>query len=91
MAKVSKAAEVVTYTEKELAAIEVLNANAGKKLSAKALGLSVGTLTSLIKKANDERPMAEGLERVIVNKEDFEEVCPHCGKVDKHKVYWVEA
>ena len=83
MAKVSKAAEVVTYTEKELAAIEVLNANAGKKLSAKELGLSVGTLTSLIKKANDERPMAEGLERVIVNKEDFEEVCPHCGKVDK--------
>ncbi len=63
-------AEFITYTEKELAAIEILKAHEGEKLTAKELGISTAVLTSLINKANDERPMAEGLERFVLNKED---------------------
>lgn len=83
-------AEFVTYTEKDLAAIEILMANKGNKLSAKELGIANGTLTSLVSKGNDERPMAEGQTRVIVYKEQFEDVCPTCGAKIAHKVYWVE-
>lgn len=83
-------AEFVSYTEKELAAIEVLNAHRGEKLSASELGIANATLTSLIKKANDERPMADGVERVIVNKEDYEAVCPTCGNKISHKLYWID-
>lgn len=60
--------EFVEYTEKELAAIEAL-ANAGEGKTGAELGVSTATLESLIKKANDERPMAEGVDRVIVTKE----------------------
>lgn len=83
-------AEFVTYTEKDLAAIEILKANAGNKLSAKELGIANGTLTSLVSKGNDPRPMVEGQERVIVNKEQFEDVCPTCGAKIAHKVYWID-
>jgi hypothetical protein len=83
-------AEFVTYTEKDLAAIEILKANRGVKLSAKELGIANGTLTSLVTKGNDPREMAAGQERVIVNKEDYEFVCPTCGKKDNHKVYWID-
>lgn len=83
-------AEFLSYTEKELEAIEVLKANRGQKLSAAELGIANATLTSLIKKAADERPMAEGVERVFVNKEDYEAVCPTCGNKISHKVYWLD-
>ena len=83
-------AEVLNYTEKDKAAIAILEANKGTKLSAKQLGIANATLTSLITKAGDERPMAEGVTRVIVNKEFVEEKCPVCGKDLSHFVYWVE-
>ena len=51
----SKAAVVINYTENELAAIEVLKANAGNKLSAKELGIPTAILTSLMRKAVDEK------------------------------------
>lgn len=86
----SKAAAVITYTDNELAAIEILKANAGHKLSAKELGISTAILTSLGKKAVDERPMGEGFERVVVYKEDYNGVCEHCGAKQNYKLYWVE-
>lgn len=85
----AKATELV-YTEKELAAIEILKANRGEKLSAKDLGIATGTLTSLVTKANNERPMANGVEKVIVHKEDYEAVCPTCGNKISHKLYWID-
>jgi hypothetical protein len=87
MAKV----EVLTYTENELKAIEILKANAGEHLSAKELGIATAVLTSLQKKAVDPRPMAEGVERITVYKEDYNAVCPECGNKISHKLYWVEA
>ena len=86
MAKV----EVLTYTENELKAIEILKANAGEHLSAKELGIATAVLTSLQKKAVDPRPMAEGVERVVVLKEDYNGVCEHCGAKQSYKLYWVE-
>lgn len=86
----SKAATQITYTEKELNAIEVLNSNRGTKLSAKELGVPVVILTSLISKANDARPMADGVERVFVNSEDYNYVCPTCGAKGHHKLYWID-
>lgn len=83
-------AEFLTYTEKDLEAIAILKENAGKKLSAKELGIPNATLTSLIKKANNERPMANGMEKVIVNKEDCEVVCPECGAKRSFKLYWID-
>lgn len=86
----SKAATVITYTEKELEAIEILKANRGQHLSAKDLGIANAILTSIGKKANDERPMAEGVERVVLNKEDYNFVCPTCGAKGSHKLYWID-
>ena len=89
----SKAAVTINYTEGELAAIAALMANAkgeDNAKSAKDLGISTGTLTSLVKKANDERPMADGVERIIVNKKDYESKCPVCGTTIAHKLYWVD-
>lgn len=86
----SKAATVITYTENELSAIEILNANRGNKLSAKELGIPTAILTSLGKKAVDPRPMAEGVERVVVLKEDYNGTCEHCGAKQSYKLYWVE-
>ena len=83
-------AEFITYTEKELAAIEILKANRGQKLTYKELGISTAILTTLGNKGNDPRPMAEGLERVVVNKEDYESVCPVCGHRSAGKVYWID-
>lgn len=83
-------AEFITYTEKDLAAIEALKANRGVKLSAKELGFANGTLTSLINKSIDARPMKEGQERVIVNKEKVVNVCPTCGKETPVTLYWVD-
>lgn len=84
------AAEKLTYTAKDLAAIEILKANAGTKLSAKELGIPNATLTSLIRKSTNEREMVEGQTKVIVNKEYVEEKCPVCGKDLSHFVYWID-
>ena len=83
-------AEVINYTENEVAAIKILTANKGQHLSAKELGISTAVLSSLIKKSTDARPMAEGVERVIVNKEDYNAVCPTCGAKISHKLYWID-
>ena len=90
MATVSKRATELVYTESELSAIAVLKANRGVHLSAKELGISNIVLTNLIKKANDERPMAEGVTRVMVNKEDYNAVCSECGAKISHKLYWID-
>ena len=84
------AATELTYTEKEVQAIEILKANRGTKLSAKELGIPTAILSSLVRKGNDERPMKEGFDRVVVNKEDYERVCPTCGNPIKHKLYWID-
>ena len=86
----STKATVLTYTEKELEAIATLNANRGVHLSAKELGIPTAILTSLMKKAVDERPMADGVERVILNKEDYNAVCESCGAKISHKLYWID-
>ena len=86
----SKAATEIVYTENELKAIEILKANRGEKLSAKELGIATAVLSSLIKKSTDERPMKDGVERVVVNKEDYEATCPTCGNLIKHKLYWID-
>ena len=90
MPTVSKKAEFLTYSDAEVAAIAVLEANRGVHLSAKELGISNIVLTNLIKKANDERPMAEGVTRVMVNKEDYNAVCSECGARISHKLYWID-
>ena len=69
----STKATVITYTEKELAAIEALKANRGVKMTAAELGVPVANLNGLVRKMQDERPMAEGVERVIVNKDKVEQ------------------
>ena len=84
------AATELTYTEKEVQAIEILKAKRGTKLSAKELGIPTAILSSLVRKGNDERPMKEGFDRVVVNKEDYESVCPTCGNPIKHKLYWID-
>ena len=86
----STKATVLSYTEKEVEAIATLNANRGVHLSAKELGIPTAILTSLMKKASDERPMADGVERVIVNKEDYNAVCESCGAKISHKLYWID-
>ena len=86
----SKAATVINYTENELSAIEILKANRGQKLSAKELGIPTAILTSLGKKAVDARPMAEGVERVVIYKEDYNGTCEHCGAKQNYKLYWME-
>ena len=88
--RASKAATEINYTAGQLAAIEVLKANRGQKLSAKDLGISAVVLTGLITKANDERPMAEGVERAIVHSEKVEYVCPTCGNKSTHNLYWMD-
>ena len=86
----STKATVLSYTEKDVEAIATLNANRGVHLSAKELGIPTAILTSLMKKAVDERPMADGVERVIVNKEDYNAVCESCGAKISHKLYWID-
>lgn len=86
----STKATVVTYTEKELAAIATLQANRGVKMSYKELGIPTAILSSLVKKAADERPMADGLERVIINKEVVSGKCETCGHPFSYNLYWID-
>jgi len=72
--KSNKATEI-KYTDGELAAIAKLQAEAVGVENAKTyseLGLTSAVLTSLVKKATDERPMAEGFTRANVCKVDVE-------------------
>lgn len=85
--RVSKAATTLSYTDKEKEAIEILKANRGEKLSAKELGISTVILTSLQTKAN-KFPEDENV--VVVNKEDYNAVCPTCGAKISHKLYWID-
>lgn len=82
----AKATELV-YTDKEIEAINTLRANAGSHLTAEELGISTAILTSLVKKYNDPRPMADGSEKVNVCKED----CERQVTVTKSlKAYWID-
>ena len=82
----AKATEI-NYTEGEVSAIAVLEANRGQHLSAKELGIATAVLTSLGKKA-EKFPDAEDV--VVVNKEDFNEICSVCGSRISHKLYWID-
>lgn len=75
----------LVYTENEVAALEILRANAGTPLSASALGITPAVLTSLGKKA----VKFEG-QSPVINKEDREDVCPTCGHKHSYKVYWID-
>lgn len=69
-------ATVLTYTDKEIEAIEILKANAGEKKTAAELGISTAILTSLQKKmdkvASGELANPENLEVINIQKEDVE-------------------
>ena len=86
----SKKATVITYTPKELEVIEVLKAANWQHLSSNELGVPNVILTSLVSKSLDERPMADGVERAMVRKEDFVGKCATCGADISHKLYWLE-
>ena len=79
-------AEVINYTENELKAIKALE-GAKAPATAKELGVTTAVLESLIKKSNDPRPMAEGVERVMVVKSKDEGRCPTCGQPYSHTLY----
>lgn len=80
-------ATVLSYTEKENEAIEILKANRGEHLSAKELGIKTAILTSLSNKANK---FPDDPNVIKVNKENFESICPTCGRPEKHKLYWID-
>ena len=75
----------LVYTENEVAALEILRANAGTPLSASALGIAPAVLTSLGKKA-----VKFAGQSPVINKEDREDVCPTCGHKHSYKVYWID-
>ena len=83
---------VLTYTEKELAAIEALKANAGEPLTLKELGVAAGTMTSIRNKA---KKVAEGILEVgeapvvDIKVEDYENVCPTCGAKHSGKKFYI--
>lgn len=79
----AKATELV-YTEKELAAIEVLRKNKGTPLSAKELNIPTAILTSLMSKASK---FPEDEKVVRIEKSDYDAVCPTCGAKIHHKLY----
>ena len=59
-------------------------------MSYKELGVPTAILSSLVKKAADERPMADGLERVIINKEVVSGKCETCGHPFSYNLYWID-
>ncbi len=73
------------YTDKELAAIEILKEKTHFKFTAKEWNIAVGTLVSLVKKAD-----AFPGEAVAVKKEKAELVCAHCGTVKEVTLYWLD-
>lgn len=81
----SKVATELTYTDNEIAALDVLRANAGSPLSAAELGIQPAVLTSLSKKAVKFPGQSP-----VINKEDREEICPTCGHKHSFKVYWID-
>lgn len=81
----SKVATELTYTENEMAALEILRSNAGTPLSAADLGIQPAVLTSLSKKAVKFPGQSP-----VINKDDREDVCPTCGHKHSYKVYWID-
>lgn len=87
--KSNKATEL-KYTDNELAAIAKLQAEAVGIENAKTyaeLELTSAVLTSLVKKATDERPMAEGFTRVNVCKTDVEKPVT---EIKTFKAYYID-
>lgn len=84
---------VLTYTEKELAAIEALKANAGEHLTLKELGIAAGTMTSIRNKAKKVAEgvleVSEGTPVINVNVEDYEDICPTCGAKHSGKKFYL--
>ncbi len=83
---------VLSYTEKELAAIEALKANRGEHLTLKELGIAAGTMTSIrtkAKKVADGILEAGDIEVINVNVEEYEDVCPTCGAKHSGKKFYL--
>ena len=81
----SKVATELSYTDNELAALDILRSNAGQPLSAAELGIQPAVLTSLSKKAVKFPGQSP-----VINKEDREVICPTCGHKHSFKVYWID-
>lgn len=67
---------VLSYTEKEIDAINVLKSNKGAHLTLRELGIAAGTMTSLRRKAQkvaDGELEVKDVEPIIINVEDAEE------------------
>ncbi len=83
-AKVSKAATVLAYTEKDIIAIEALKAANGVHKSLAELGIPAASIVSLQNKAK-KFPN----EAVQIASEEVETVCSECGAKRKFKLYWI--
>lgn len=74
--KISKKATILSYTEKELAAIEALKANAGSMLTADELGIKgitvVGLMTKAAKVASGELSNPDDLPVLNISKDKVE-------------------
>lgn len=82
MAK-STAATTLNYTEKDLAAIKILDSQEGPA-SLKDLGFASATIVSLMAKA---KKFPEDARQIIA--EDVVEECPNCGSKRKYKLYQI--
>ena len=81
----SKAATTLSYTENEVAAIAILREQNEPK-TAKELGVSTAVLTSIMKK---QVKFADDENVVVLEKTDYEDVCPTCGAVKAGKKYMI--
>ena len=81
----SKAATTLSYTENEVAAIAILREQNEPK-TAKELGVSTAVLTSIMKK---QVKFADDENVVVLEKTDYEDVCPTCGAVKTGKKYMI--
>lgn len=82
MSTKSRAVTTLSYTAKEIAAFEALNAHVGEKLTAKELGVATANLTSINKKADK----FEGAARINCEKVDAVTKVKH-----PYKVYGLSA
>lgn len=80
----------IYYSDMELNAIAILKANRGVHLSAKELGISKVILINLVRKGNDDRPMADGITKVKVNAEQYSYNCFTCGVRCSETLYWID-
>ena len=77
----------VTYTEKEMDALEKLFENRGMPLSAKELGVHPAVLTSIYNKG---KRYAGHPDAVIICRQDYVGTCECCGAKLAHKEYWID-